>query len=125
MSTSIPISIIALGSYGREQLCIYSDIDLLLLYEDVKGYNIKDIIQEFITLAWDCGLKLGSRVHELNDVAESVKEDITIKTAIIESRLIYGSKYLWFGYENVLSRIRKTDQLQFILEKNKSIWIDF
>ncbi|MGB5919028.1 HD domain-containing protein [Arcobacter sp.] len=119
MSTSIPISIIALGSYGREQLCIYSDIDLLLLYEDVKGYNIKDIIQEFITLAWDCGLKLGSRVHELNDVAESVKEDITIKTAIIESRLIYGSKYLWFGYENVLSRIRKTDQLQFILEKKQ------
>ncbi|WP_375724844.1 HD domain-containing protein [Arcobacter sp. KX21116] len=119
MSTSIPISIIALGSYGREQLCIYSDIDLLLLYEDVKGYNIKNIIQEFITLAWDCGLKLGSRVHELNDVAESVKEDITIKTAIIESRLIYGSKYLWFGYENVLSRIRKTDQLQFILEKKQ------
>jgi [protein-PII] uridylyltransferase len=119
MSTSIPISIIALGSYGREQLCIYSDIDLLLLYEDVKGYNIKDIIQEFITLAWDCGLKLGSRVHELNDVAESVKEDITIKTAIIESRLIYGSKYLWFGYENVLSRIRKTNQLQFILEKKQ------
>ncbi|WP_419767615.1 HD domain-containing protein [Arcobacter sp.] len=119
MSTSIPISIIALGSYGREQLCIYSDIDLLLLYEDVKGYNIKDIIQEFITLAWDCGLKLGSRVHELNDVAESVKEDITIKTAIIESRLIYGSKYLWFGYENVLNRIRKTNQLEFILEKKQ------
>jgi [protein-PII] uridylyltransferase len=119
MSTSIPISLIALGSYGREQLCIYSDIDLMILYEDVKGYSIKDMIQEFITLAWDCGLKLGSRVHELKDVADSVKEDITIKTAIIESRLIYGSKYLWFGYENVLTRIRKTDQLQFILEKKQ------
>lgn len=117
MSTAIPISLIALGSYGREQLCIYSDIDLMILYEDIQGYNVKDMIQEFITLAWDCGLKLGSRVHELNDIEESVKEDITIKTAIIESRLIYGSKYLWFGYENVLNKIRKTNQKEFVKEK--------
>lgn len=117
MSTSIPITLIALGSYGREQLCIYSDVDLMILYEEVRGYNLKDIMEEFITLAWDCGLKLGSRVHEINDVEESVKEDITIKTSIIESRLIYGSKHLWFGYENVLTKIRKTDQLTFVQEK--------
>lgn len=119
MSTTIPITLIALGSYGREQLCIYSDVDLMILYEDIKGYNLKDIMEEFITLAWDCGLKLGSRVHELKEVHESVKEDITIKTSIIESRLIYGSKYLWFAYENVLTRIRKTDQLFFVQEKMK------
>ncbi len=117
MSTSIPITLIALGSYGREQLCIYSDIDLMILYEEVRGYNLKDIMEEFVTLAWDCGLKLGSRVHELKEVEESVKEDITIKTSIIESRLIYGSKHLWFGYENVLTTIRKTNQLEFVHEK--------
>ena len=117
MSTSIPISLVALGSYGREQLCIYSDIDIMILYEDIKGYNLKEIMEEFITLAWDCGLKLGSRVHELGEVAQSVKEDITIKSSIIESRLIFGSKYLWFGYENVLTQIRKTNQKDFVLEK--------
>ena len=117
MSSSIPISLIALGSYGREQLCIYSDIDIMILYENVKGYNLKDIMEEFITLAWDCGLKLGSRVHELRDVSQAVKEDITIKSSIIESRLIYGSKNLWFGYENVLAKIRKTNQKEFVLDK--------
>ena len=117
MSTSIPISLVALGSYGREQLCIYSDIDIMILYEDIKGYNLKEIMEEFITLAWDCGLKLGSRVHELKEVAEGVKEDITIKSSIIESRLIFGSKYLWFGYENILNQIRKTNQKDFVLEK--------
>ena len=40
MSNSIPITLIALGSYGREQLCIYSDIDIMILYENVKGYKI-------------------------------------------------------------------------------------
>ncbi|MGP2657407.1 HD domain-containing protein [Malaciobacter sp. WC5094] len=117
MSTSVPISLIALGSYGREELCIYSDIDIMILYEDVKGYNLREIMEEFITLAWDCGLKLGSRVHELSEIEDSVKEDITIKSSIIESRLIYGSKYLWFSYEKVLTTIRKTKQKEFVLEK--------
>ena len=117
MSTSIPISLIALGSYGREQLCIYSDIDIMILYEDIKGYNLKEIMEEFITLAWDCGLKLGSRVHELKEIAIGVEKDVTIKSSIIESRLIFGSKYLWFGYENVLALIRKTNQKEFVLEK--------
>lgn len=117
MSSSIPISLVALGSYGREQLCIYSDIDIMLLYENVKGYNLKNIMEEFITLAWDCGLKLGSRVHELREISDAVKEDITIKSSILESRLIYGSKNLWFGYQNVLSKIRKTNQKEFVLDK--------
>lgn len=117
MSTSIPITLIALGSYGREQLCIYSDIDLMILYEDIKGYNLKEIMEDFITLAWDCGLKLGSRVHELNEIEQAVKEDITIKTSIIESRVIYGSKYLWYAYENALNSIRKTDIKDFVIEK--------
>lgn len=117
MSTSIPLSLIALGSYGREQLCIYSDIDIMILYEDIKGYNLKNMMEEFVTLAWDCGLKLGSRVHEVKDIKEAVKEDITIKSSILESRLIYGSKILWYSYENVLKIIRQTNQKEFILEK--------
>ena len=35
MRNSIPIAIVALGSYGREQLCVHSDIDLLIVYEKV------------------------------------------------------------------------------------------
>jgi len=117
MSTSIPITLVSLGSYGREQLCIYSDVDLMILYENIKGYNLKEIMEEFITLAWDCGLKLGSRVHELKTIEEEVKGDITIKSSILESRMIYGSKHLWFGYQNVLHKIRKTNQKEFIFDK--------
>ena len=64
---------------------------LWFLYENIKGYNLKDIMEEFITLAWDCGLKLGSRVHELKEIQDAVKEDITIKTSILESKI-----NLWF-----------------------------
>ncbi|WP_320035203.1 HD domain-containing protein [Halarcobacter sp.] len=117
MSSSIPVTLVALGSYGREQLCIYSDVDLMILYQDIKGYNLRPIMEELVTLAWDCGLKLGSRVHEIKEIEEGVKEDITIKTSILESRIIYGSKHLWYAYENILRKIRKTDQKEFIQEK--------
>jgi [protein-PII] uridylyltransferase len=117
MSNSVPITLIALGSYGREQLCVYSDIDIMVLYEDVSGFNITPIIEEFMTIAWDCGLKLGSRVHEIKDIEHSVKTDITIKTSILESRLIYGSKHLWFHFQNKLNSIRAFEQKKFVLDK--------
>ena len=117
MSNSVPITLIALGSYGREQLCVYSDIDIMLLYEDVPGFNVRDILEEFMTIAWDCGLKLGHRVHEITEIENEVKTDVTIKTSILESRLIYGSKHLWFYFQNKLSNIRAYEQKEFILEK--------
>lgn len=114
---TIPIVLVALGSYGREQLCVYSDIDLMVLYEDIKGFNLNPIMEELMILAWDSGLKLGSRVHEIGEIEEVVKTDITIKTSIIESRFIYGSKMLWYGFQNLLSNIQKFEQKEFVLEK--------
>ncbi len=117
MSNSIPIVLVALGSYGREQLCVYSDIDIMVLYKDIKGFNLKPIIEELMIIAWDSGLKLGSRVHEIDQIQDAVKTDITIKTSILESRMIFGSKHLWYMLQNKLSKIQRTNQKEFILEK--------
>ncbi len=117
MSTSIPITIIALGSYGREQLCIYSDIDIMLLYDPTSGYNLTPIMEEFMTLSWDSGLKLGSRAHDIKQIHNAALEDVTIKTSFLESRMIYGSKHLWFKYQSVLNKLRDFEQKAFVLEK--------
>ena len=117
MSNSVPMTIIALGSYGREQLCVYSDIDIMILFDDVSGFNIQPIMEEFMILAWDSGLKLGSRVHSVNEIEDAVKTDVTIKTSILESRLIYGSKHLWYKFQNRLLNIRNCEQKEFVIEK--------
>ena len=114
---SIPITIIALGSYGREQLSIYSDIDIMIVYKDIKGYNLKELIENFITMLWDLGLKIGHRVHELKDLFKASNEDITIKTAILESRFITGSKFLWYEIENELNKIRNHNKKEYIIAK--------
>ncbi len=114
---NIPISIIALGSYGREQLSVYSDIDIMIVYKDPPGYNIKNIIESFITMLWDLNLKIGHRVHKLNDLFPASNEDITIKTAMLESRFITGSKFLWYETQNRLNKIRNYNKKEYILAK--------
>ncbi len=117
MRSSIPVAIVALGSYGREQLCVHSDIDLLIVYEPTPGYNIDLIIEKLLYLAWDAGLKLGHRVHEVEDLFKASNEDITIKTALMESRLITGSSFTWHATQRELTKIRKHNQKEFILAK--------
>ncbi|MRI58635.1 MAG: hypothetical protein C6H99_03905 [Epsilonproteobacteria bacterium] len=117
LSNAIPVTLVALGSYGREQLAPYSDIDLMIVYEDVEGYNTKALIEKMLYIIWDAKLKLGHRVHEIKELQEVAKSDDTIKTALLESRFIVGSKYLWFKIENELNKIRQSDQKSYILTK--------
>jgi len=117
MRSSIPIAIVALGSYGREQLCVHSDIDLLIVYEDVEGYNAKLIIEKLFYLALDSGLKLGHRVHETSDLFRAANEDLTIRTSLMESRLIIGSPFTWQETQRQLTRIRLHDKKEFLIAK--------
>lgn len=117
MKSTLPITLLALGSYGREQLCVYSDIDLMIVYKEVEGYNTKEMIEKILIILWDAGLKLGHRVHEVGELFEVSQTDITIKTSMIESRFIEGSTQLWHQTQNELSRIRKDDQNEFIKAK--------
>lgn len=117
MRNSIPITIVALGSYGREQLCVHSDIDLLIVYDKVDGYNSELIIEKLFYLILDSGLKLGHRVHEVSDLFKASNEDDTIRTALMESRFITGSNFTWQATSRELTKIRLYKQKEFILAK--------
>jgi len=67
---AIPLSISALGSYGREQLSPKSDIDIMFVYKEVPGYNTKELIEKMYYLLLDAGLKLGHRVHEIEELED-------------------------------------------------------
>jgi len=114
---TIPIALVALGSFGREQLCIYSDLDIMIVYHDIPGYDLKPLMERVLYLAWDAGLKLGHRVHEVSDLMPASLTDITIKTAILESRFIYGSRTVWEDVLVALNEIRLMEQRSFVLQK--------
>ena len=117
MRNSVPVVVIALGSYGREQLCVHSDIDILIAYENVDGFNTHLIMEKLFYLALDSGLKLGHRVHEVSDLFKASNEDITIRTSLMESRFITGSNFTWQAVTRELNKIRLHNQKEFILAK--------
>ena len=121
MRNSIPITIVALGSYGREQLSVHSDIDLLIVYEDIEGYQTQLIIEKLFYLALDSGLKLGHRVHSVDDLFQASLEDVTIKTSFMEARFITGSNFTWHNAQNALTKIRLHNQKEFILSKIEEV----
>jgi len=118
---SLPITLTAMGSYGRVQLSLYSDIDIMIVYKDLEGYNTKEIIENFITLLWDLGLQIGHRVHKIDELFNVANTDIMIKTPILESRFIYGSKYLWVEIQNEIKKIRLHNQKEFVLTRYKML----
>ncbi|WP_300364812.1 HD domain-containing protein [Hydrogenimonas sp.] len=117
MRNSVPIALVALGSYGREQLCVHSDIDLMIVFKETPGYNIKEIIEKILYIAWDAGFHLGHRVHEVSELPEVAKEDITIKTALMESRFIIGSNFIWMETQRQLGKIRRDEPKAYVLSK--------
>jgi len=117
MKNSIPLSLVALGSYGREQLCVHSDIDLMIVYKEIRGYNLKEMIEKILYILWDTGLKIGHRVHTVEELFEVSKTDISIKTALVESRFIEGSTFVWTETQNAISQIRHHDIRGYIQSK--------
>lgn len=85
------LSLIAVGGYGRAELHPYSDIDILILNQKNISPAVGEVISQFLTLLWDLRLDIGHAVRNLKECIQHGKDDITIATNLLESRLICGS----------------------------------
>jgi [protein-PII] uridylyltransferase len=96
-------SLIAVGGYGREELFPFSDIDVLILLPenfDLQAHSdAKAKVEAFIGTCWDTGLEIGSSVRTLGECIDESVRDVTIQTALIESRLLVGSKDLYKEFQ--------------------------
>lgn len=88
-------ALIAVGGYGRRELHPYSDIDLLIIHKTTVNEQQINALENFMRFLWDIGLKLGHRLSTLDQCEESAKSDQVYTTALIESRLLYGSDFLF------------------------------
>lgn len=88
------ISLIAVGGYGRRELLPNSDIDLLILLERNSHSTHRNNIQSFTTLLWDIGLEVGHSVRSIGECKAQAAHDVTVLTAMMESRTIIGDDEL-------------------------------
>ena len=67
-----PAAAIALGGFGRRQSCLWSDIDLLVLFEGPIGAADERFLHGFLNPLWDLGVVVGHQVRELADFSSLV-----------------------------------------------------
>ncbi len=90
----VPVTLVAVGGYGRGELHPHSDIDLMLLTERGSADDLRDFAEHLLRFLWDMGLEVGHSVRTLKQCAEESKKDITVATNLMESRLLYGDRAL-------------------------------
>ena len=87
------LALFATGGYGRGELSLYSDIDILLLSPDEIGADASGKIDKLVALLWDIGLEPALSVRSVNDALEAAL-DHTIASAQLEARLLIGNEAL-------------------------------
>ena len=109
--------LIAIGGYGRAELCPYSDIDIAFVPAEEDDACLDAVIKEAFRLIVEVlmdGAKLdvGYAYRPLSDIA---RLDHQSKAALLEARHISGSRKL---AERVRQRVYNTwDAVEFTLEK--------
>src|SRR5438105_1296050 len=81
-----PVAAIALGGYGRRQLCLWSDIDLLILFEGAIGAADERFLHGFLNPLWDLGVVVGQQVRELADFSALEADNPEFLLALVDSR---------------------------------------
>ena len=113
------ISLLAVGGYGRQELLPNSDIDLLILLERNNHSAHLDNIRSFTTLLWDMGLKVGHSVRSIAECKPSAKQDLTILTAMMESRTILGDGSLFDKAQQKIAPRKSWSAKSFYLAKRQ------
>ncbi len=93
-TTAEKISLMAVGGYGRGELAPASDLDLLFLMPYKKTPFSENLVEYMLYVLWDLGFKVGHAVRSIGENIQYAKSDMTIRTALLESRWIWGDQDL-------------------------------
>jgi [protein-PII] uridylyltransferase len=113
------ITLVAVGGYGRGELNPYSDIDIMFLHDGgLPAARVEDIAQKLLYFLWDMRLDVGYSVRVIADCVEMAAADGTVKTALMDSRYLSGSRSLYNTLHKVIfTQILPKSSDKFIKEK--------
>ncbi|MCP3988019.1 MAG: [protein-PII] uridylyltransferase [Actinomycetia bacterium] len=96
------LALVAVGGYGRRVLCPFSDIDVILVHDDLDNYA--DAAEALWYPVWDRGIKMGYAVVNLVQAAALVREELHWATALLSTRLVAGDPDLLSRLDEVTTK---------------------
>ncbi len=117
-TTSERLTLIAVGGYGRGEMAPFSDVDIGFLTPWKQTAWSEQVIETMLYALWDLGLKIGHSSRSLDEMVRQAKGDMTIRTALLEARYVWGDTDL---YDEASHRFKAEVQTgtarQFITDK--------
>ncbi len=132
------VALVAVGGYGRAELCPGSDVDLLLIDGGRRGdrRELAKVAERIWYPVWDAGVKLGHAVRTVKEALALAANDLDTATALLDVRLIAGdaavadelgerasaqwrarsTRWLAALSESVAQRHAKAGEVAFLLE---------
>jgi [protein-PII] uridylyltransferase len=98
------MAVVAQGGYGRGLLAPGSDIDLLFLLPYKQTAWGESVAEYMLYLLWDLGFKVGHATRNIDQCIRLSLSDMTIRTALLDSRLLLGDEALYADFHH---RFRK------------------
>ncbi len=98
------LSLVAVGGYGRGDQYPHSDVDLLILLPAAPNATVAQSLERFVGRLWDLGLEIGHSVRTVEQCSEEAAKDVTVQTAMLEARLVCGSRVLYRTLQDTFQR---------------------
>ena len=98
------IALVGIGGTGRGEMAPYSDIDLLFLVRPTDTDAAAPLVEATLYTLWDLKLKIGHAVRSPDELVSLAKADMSIRTAFLEARWIWGDSAL---FDMTNARFRK------------------
>lgn len=108
-----PFSLVAVGGYGRSELCPGSDIDILILFSRRISARAEQLVQELFYPLWDLRFDLGHGVRTVADCVSLSLKDQQVMTSLMDARLVGGDSDVFHAlrerfHRRVLTRRERT-----------------
>ena len=97
------LALIAVGGYGRGELNLCSDIDIMVLLPKSETAPWQPNLERFLTFMWDIGLEVGHSVRTIDDCQRESAADVSVATTMIEARLLVGPEPLFEAMRRALA----------------------
>ena len=113
------LALVAVGGYGRGELCVHSDIDIMILFGTKIPPEARKLADEFFFPLWDLGLDLGYATRTIKDCLGLAKDDFEVLTSIMDARFLCGDSTIY---------LTLMDKLRDKLSEKKAVsfarWLD-
>ncbi len=97
-----PFALLAVGGYGRRQLCPGSDIDVLLVHADDPGRagGLETLASHLFHPLWDLRLSVGHVVRSISECLRLASADPLVLASLLDMRHVAGDKALFVNFQN-------------------------